>query len=395
MRLTHSRLILFILTVLISAGARIDAKAQISDSARVSILTVYPGDVIYTLWGHSAIRIEDPVTQTDISYNYGTFDFGNLLSFILRFAYGNLEYHLSLYYSPVMLEHSWLSLGRGVVEQQLNMTAEETRTLYEYLSINALPENSVYHYDFLYDNCSTRILDALEEALQTKIADSTSAEVTFRNLIRPYLRERAGLDLAINLAMGVPVDQDATQRQLSFLPIDLQVLLENAQTRTGAPLVAQTDTLFGNPVTPEPRHTISYPTIIGWLILLVALLLFVRDVPQPRRRVFDTFLLGIVTILGLLITFFWLVSLHEITRPNLHILWAWPLHLLPLFFSRKPWTTVYWYAATCAAAVFVLGAPWWAQSLPPATIPMALAVALRGFILARVPRTGFEPVLPA
>ena len=395
MRLTHSRLILFILSALISTGVRFNANAQISDSARVSILTIYPGDVIYTLWGHSALRIEDPITNIDTSYNYGTFDFRNPLSFILRFAYGELHYRLSLHYSPALLEHSWLSLGRGVVEQRLNMTAEETRALYEYLSTNALPENRVYRYDFLYDNCATRILDALEDALQTKIADSTSTEVTFRNLIRPYLREHAGLDLAINLAMGIPVDRDATQRQLSFLPIDLQVLLENAQTRTGTPLVAQTDTLFGNPVTPEPRRTMSYPTIIGWLILLVALFLFVRDIPHPRRRVFDTLLLGVVTIIGLLITFFWFVSLHEITRPNLHILWAWPLHILPLFFSRKSWTTVYWYAATCAAAIFVFGAPWWAQSLPPATIPMALAIALRGFILARVPRTGFEPVLPA
>ena len=395
MRLTHSRLILFILAVLISTGIRFNARAQISDSARVSILTIYPGDAIYALWGHSALRIEDPVTQTDISYNYGTFDFRNPLSFILRFAYGKLDYQLSLHYSPSLVEDSWVSLGRGVVEQQLSMTVEETRALYQYLSINALPSNRVYRYDFLYDNCATRILDALEYALQTEIADSTSTGITFRNLIQPYLRAHAGLDLAINLAMGIPVDQEATQRQLSFLPIELQVLLENAQTRTGTPLVAQTDTLFGNPVTPEKRRTMSFPTIMGWLILLAALLLFVRDVSQPSRRVFDTVLLGIVTVLGLLITFFWLVSLHEITRPNLHILWAWPLHVLPLFFSRKPWTTLYWYAATCAAAVFVFGAPWWAQSLPHATIPMALAVALRCFILARVPRTGFEPVLPA
>ena len=395
MRLTHSRLILFILAVLISTGVRSNARAQISDSARVSILTIYPGDAIYSLWGHSALRIEDPVTQTDISYNYGTFDFRNPFSFILRFAYGKLDYQLSLHYSSALVEHSWLSQRRGVVEQRLNMTGEETRALHEYLSINALPLNRVYRYDFLYDNCATRILDALEYALQTDIADSTSAGVTFRNLIRPYLRTHAGLDLAINLAMGIPVDRDATQRQLSFLPIELQALLEHAQTRTGAQLVVQTDTLFGNPVSPEPRHTMSFPTTIGWLILLVALLLSVHDIFQPRRRVFDAVLLGIVTVLGLLITFFWLVSLHEITRPNLHILWAWPLHVLPLFFSRKPWTTVYWYAATCAAAVFVLGAPWWAQSLPSATIPMALAVAIRCFILARVPRTGFEPVLPA
>ncbi len=395
MQLTHSRFILFILVALINTGLGLNAHAQISDSARVSILTIYPGDAIYALWGHSALRIEDPVTQTDISYNYGTFDFRNPLSFILRFAYGRLDYQLSLHYSSALAEHSWVSLGRGVVEQKLSMTTEETRILYEYLSVNALPENRVYRYDFLYDNCATRILDALEYALQTTIADSASTGITFRNLIRPYLRGHASLDLAINLAMGSPVDQDATYRQLSFLPVELQVLLGNAKTRTGMPLVAQTDTLFGNPVTPEPRRTISFPTIVGWLIFLVALTFFIRDLSQPRRRIFDIILFGIVTLLGLLITFFWLLSLHDITRPNLHILWAWPLHIFPLFFFQKPWATVYWYAATCTATVFVFGAPWWTQSLPPGTILVALAVTLRCYVLARVPRTGFEPVLPA
>ncbi len=395
MRLTHSRLRLFILTALITTGCPFNANAQISDSAQVSILTIYPGEAIYSLWGHSALRIEDPVTQTDIAYNYGTFDFRNPLSFILRFAYGKLDYQLSLSYSPALLEHSWLSLGRGVVEQRLNMTAEETRALYEYLSINALPENRVYRYDFLYDNCSTRILDALESALQTEIAESTPADQSFRDMIRPYLRTHAGLDLAVNLAMGIPVDQDATERQRSFLPVELQNLLENAEKSTGGPLVAQTDTLFGNPASPQPRQTMSLPTIIGWMIFLTAFILSVRDLPRPRNRIFDTILLGIVTVLGLQITFFWGISLHEITRPNLHILWAWPLHIIPLFFTQKSWTVIYWYTAMGTAILFAVGTPWWAQSLPPATLPVALAAALRCFILARVPRTGFEPVLPA
>ncbi len=369
--------------------------SQISDSARVSLLTLYPGEEIYALWGHSTLRVWDPLTGTDISYNYGTFDFRNPVSFIARFAYGKLDYFLSLHHSQALLGHSWLSDGRGLVEQELNMTAQEVRLLYHYLSSDALPENREYRYDFLYDNCSTRILDVLENAMQTKLIDTTYSGLTFRELIRPYMRSYPLLDVGINLAMGIPSDQKATNRQLSFLPIELQLLLENSLTSDGSPLVVQTDTLFGNPVSPVSRQHMSWVTGMGWGIFFLALAYFLYDVRSPRRRIFDLALLGLVTLIGFIIAFFWFVSLHEITRPNLNILWAWPLHTIPLFFSRYSWTRFYWWASGGSAAIFLLGAAWCGQSLPMVTLPIALAVALRCFILARVPRTGFEPVLPA
>ena len=395
MRLTHRILALFTLLSLISLALNMPARAQISDSARVSVFTIYPGEAIYSLWGHSALRIWDPVTGTDISYNYGTFDFNNPLSFIARFAYGKLDYRLSLENSPARVEYSWFTERRGVVEQQLNLTPSERQTLYQYLSTNALPENRTYRYDFLYDNCATRIRDALEYALQAPLADSISTGVTFRDLIRPYVHARPDLDMAINLAMGLPVDRFASQRDLALLPIELQALLQNAQTGTGAPLVLVSDTLFGSPVTPEIRRSLSLPTGIAWLIFAVAFAYFLRDLREPRQRIFDLVFLSTVTLIGLLVAFFWLVSLHAITRPNLHIMWAWPLHIVPLFLSRRSFVTVYWWCAAASAVVFALGSAWWPQTSPAIALPLALAVAVRCINLARVPRTGFEPVLPA
>ncbi len=395
MWLTPTRLILFILTTLWIATNPNTGYTQISDSAEVSVLTLYPGEEIYTLWGHSTLRVWDPVTGTDISYNYGTFDFRNPLSFIARFSYGKLDYFLSLHHSFALLGHPWLSDGRGVVEQKLNMTAQEVRLLYDNLSTNALPENREYRYDFLDDNCATRIIDALETSLQTQLIDSESSGITFRRLIQPYVDSHPLLDVGINLAMGIPVDQEATNRQLSFLPIELQILLENSYTNDGSPLVTQTDTLFGTPVSPVSRQGMSWLTGVGWGICLLAFVFFLYDIRNPRRRIFDFLLLGAVTLIGLIIAFFWFVSLHEITRPNLNILWAWPLHAVPLYFSRRFWTNFYWWAAGGSATIFMLGAIWWAQSFPVVTLPIALAVTLRCFILARVPRTGFEPVLPA
>ncbi len=395
MRLTLIQTILFILIVPTFPAMHWVGYTQISDSARVSVLTIYPGDAIYALWGHSVLRIWDPSTGYDISYNYGTFDYRNPISFMARFAYGKLDYQLSLNRSHALLQHSWITEERGVVQQELNMSPSEIQTLYQLVSLNALPDNRVYQYNFLYDNCATRILDVLEHALQYPLADTNSFDASFRSLIRPYLNTEPELDLAINLAMGIPVDQIATTRQLGFLPVELLSLLQNAHKHSGEPLVAQTDTLFGYPSNPIPRESISLPTALGWGILIVGLWLFIRDLHRPQRRIFDMIILGIISVIGLLITFFWFISLHEITRPNMHIMWAFPMHIIAVFVTKRPWINFYWMSSMLSATIFVVGFFWWVQYTPPATLPLALTVALRSLILLRVPRTGFEPVLPA
>ena len=48
---------------------------QLSDRAFVSLLTCGPGNELYSVFGHTAIRIADPSTGMDVVFNFGTFDF--------------------------------------------------------------------------------------------------------------------------------------------------------------------------------------------------------------------------------------------------------------------------------------------------------------------------------
>ena len=48
---------------------------KLSGKAEISILTCDPGKELYSSFGHTAIRIIDPVLGFDKVYNYGTFDF--------------------------------------------------------------------------------------------------------------------------------------------------------------------------------------------------------------------------------------------------------------------------------------------------------------------------------
>ncbi len=42
-----------------------------------------------------------------------------------------------------------------VDEQVLNLTPIQSRALFEALLVNAMPQNRVYRYNFLFDNCAT------------------------------------------------------------------------------------------------------------------------------------------------------------------------------------------------------------------------------------------------
>ena len=52
----------------------------LSPQATVSVLTCAPSPETYALFGHSALRITDPSRGFGQVYNYGTFDFGRVLS---------------------------------------------------------------------------------------------------------------------------------------------------------------------------------------------------------------------------------------------------------------------------------------------------------------------------
>src|SRR4051812_45470505 len=61
---------------------------------QISLLTCSPGEELYSIFGHSAIRVTDGTSHSDIIYNYGTFDFDDP-DFYLKFVKGKLLYFVS------------------------------------------------------------------------------------------------------------------------------------------------------------------------------------------------------------------------------------------------------------------------------------------------------------
>ena len=142
------------------------ATAQDSSQYRISLLTCTPGEELYSTFGHSAVRVLDTGSGTDLVYNYGTFNFDEP-GFYMKFIRGKLLYYLSVS-DFGSFRNEYRESNRGITEQVLNLDQEQEKEIISLLENNMLPQNRAYKYDFLYDNCTTRLRDLVE-----KISDSS------------------------------------------------------------------------------------------------------------------------------------------------------------------------------------------------------------------------------
>ena len=141
----------------------ISQQIQLTDQAQISVLTCGTGDQLYSSFGHSAFRVQDPNHGIDIVYNYGTFDF-DTPNFYLKFAGGKLLYSLSRQHFANFL-YTYQLENRWVKEQLLDLKTDDKNKLFGFLEENYKPENRYYQYDFIYENCSTKIPEVLRGVL--------------------------------------------------------------------------------------------------------------------------------------------------------------------------------------------------------------------------------------
>ena len=85
--------ILLLILLLGLSGGR---AATFSDSTVVSLVTCSPGPEVYARFGHTALRVRDPLGGVDLVFNYGVFDFSTN-HFYVKFIKGETDYKLAAY----------------------------------------------------------------------------------------------------------------------------------------------------------------------------------------------------------------------------------------------------------------------------------------------------------
>lgn len=153
------------------------------DSVHIYLLTCSPHQEVYSLYGHSAMRVENRQTGEDIAVNYGMFNFDKPF-FVLRFVFGLTDYEMGV--CPFeAFKREYMYHGSSVVQQELNLTASEKLRVLAALNKNWLPENRVYRYNYFYDNCTTRVRDIVESCVDGKVVygGEVPKGATFRTMI--------------------------------------------------------------------------------------------------------------------------------------------------------------------------------------------------------------------
>ena len=119
--------IIFLALFLTSVTESFCQTPELTPLSKISVLTSGPGEILYTAFGHSAFRVQDPGKGIDVVYNYGVFDTRDE-NFYVKFSQGRMYYMLvresyNRYIKDYELQNRW------VKEQLLNLTLEEKNKL--------------------------------------------------------------------------------------------------------------------------------------------------------------------------------------------------------------------------------------------------------------------------
>ena len=325
--------------LLLAITANTAAQNKLSGEAEITLLTCGPGNELYSVFGHTAIRVYDPAANFDVVYNFGSFDF-DTPNFYGKFVKGDLQYYVST--GPYEdFVYSYAYYNRYVYEQVLNLTQTQKQAIADELNSILLSDRRFYTYKFFHRNCTTMVADIINRHLPGSISlQNSDLGMTYREIVHSRLMSRHFYEnLGIHLTFGYPTD--APMREL-FLPSELMEGISNTTTPNG-PLAKQTVSVY----IPESEAPAAWwnniYTFIAVCVLLIAL---------SHKQLVQKSFLAIFGLLGVFFAFVHFYSLHEELVQNYNVLLVNPLFLVLLYFviTRKK-KAVKWLTYACLAMI--------------------------------------------
>lgn len=376
-----------ILTVLVSLIISITAYAQTSETdstktclKQVSLLTCSPGEEIYSLFGHTAIRYRNQEDGTDIVFNYGIFSF-DTPNFIWRFIKGETDYLLGISHY-IYFANEYFYRNSSVYEQVLNLSEKQIDKLLAELMENYKPENRIYRYNFFYENCTTKARDKIEEATNGISYNKEMPELSFRDIIHQFTKGHEWSELGIDLCIGAEADKPITKREMMFSPFYYKYLLSYATFKdTGKPVAQKAVEIVIPEGENKESHVPSPMLCFGLLFILTIAITFTEYKRKCTIWIYDILLFGGTGICGMIIAFLVMFSTHPAVSPNYMLFFMHPLHLLLLpFFIRKEIKqvkSVYHMANAVVIMIFFMAIAIIPQQFNSAILFLALSLLVR------------------
>jgi len=319
-RIKHTLLYTFLIIILFTNKV-IGQILPLSENTEVSIITCGTGAEIYSLFGHTAIRIRDADNQIDEVYNYGTFDFSTP-NFYLKFVKGDLQYlETSCTFEEFIQEY--LYEKRSVDEQILNISIGQKQALFDYLNASLKSEDRFYTYKFIDKNCTTMVIDAINKILGKEvIVNNTKEDRTYRAILFPYFEGHFFEQLGTSIIFGTKVDLKGEEL---FLPAELQESIKTI-SYNNKPLCKENIKIVEFEKEEVPFSW--WNNYHAFTLVLVLVLL------TNKSAIYKTYFIAL-GLLGLFFIFAGFYSLHKELANNYNILLFNPILFLVVYFQFK------------------------------------------------------------
>lgn len=360
-------------------------RAQQSDSIRASLITCSPGQEVYALYGHTALRLQNFTRGEDLVFNYGVFSFSQP-HFIWRFVRGQCDYMVV----PVPWQYftrEYEERGSSITAQVLNLTPREANRLYASMLEDCLPQNRQYRYNFLYNNCTTKVRDAIERCLEGRIVYPDSIPLyTYRQMLRQYTAAHPWAQEGNDILLGSAVDTALSARAAMFAPEYMLRYAENAyvyaENNDKRPLVLDTEILLQKrPQTVEPEFPLSPTQAMLVLLAFAVLILLLERLFNRQCWLWDAILLAGQGVAGLLLLFMFFFSEHPAVDSNWQIWVLNPIALIALpMVVKAAWKRkkTLWHAVfSVILTTFLVFSPWMPQEFGKLVVPLALTLLTR------------------
>jgi hypothetical protein len=337
-------------------GAAADARAQAPDEAipkqeagalpaslqdyqtGVWLVTYGPGELYWQRFGHNGIWIRDEDLGLDHIFNFGFFDFAQQ-DFFLRFLQGRMLYFSAA--QPAQSEFAqYIDENRSIRLQKLALDGEQALRLADFLVREVQPENRDYLYDYYWNNCSTRVRDALDGALGGSLSRAFAAVPAgqdFREHTRRLTVGSSWLYLGLELVLGNPVDRPVSRWDEFFVPAELAAgvtELPNARE------LVQEDVILYQSTLQPPSGTATqrwWFYLLCSAVLVAALTFMTAKLGLGKGVVVARAWLTLGGLGGGAMVFFWYGTDHAVAAGNFNLLLFNPLFIFINFAKfRRP-----------------------------------------------------------
>jgi hypothetical protein len=296
-----------------------------------SLLVISPGKQVYSIMGHSAIRMQCPSKGLDYCFTFemapGAWEYAEFFS-------GNSDAGFVSAPTAIFIQQ-YRDEGRGITEYCLNLSPAEKQELWRILD-NKVADGATYKFDYMTTSCSAMCTNTVIEALgRDEIAYGkmpSELHGTYRNVLREMPLHSPWSEIFWNLTMGTDGDSKSDLNGMMAPSLLAQAWSKAAIKDTAGatrPMIIGTpkellSTVNADeplPVTPIMASSL----LLIWTIAITITQRYGKFIKTAKAT--DGVLLAIQTLVGLWITFLLLFSHLSATTWNWYVI---PFNPLPI-----------------------------------------------------------------